>query len=277
LVINTKKKNLLKLENNQKHIIKIDNLSIGYASKKHINLIASNLNINLKPGNLVCLLGKNGIGKSTLLRTLTKVQPALGGDIFINQKNLNEISNSNLSKQLSVVLTEKLPESSLSVFELIALGRQPYTNWVGQLNTKDIKIIETALEETNTKHLMQAKYYQLSDGQLQKVLIARALAQNTNIIILDEPTAHLDIHHTIETFTLLKKLAEKYGKTIIISTHEINLALQLADELWLMTPKKFVTGKTNNLIENNQLNNLFSSSLIHFDKEMKQFTISKSN
>lgn len=277
MVINTKKKNLLKLENNQKHIIKIDNLSIGYASKKHINLIASNLNINLKPGNLVCLLGKNGIGKSTLLRTLTKVQPALGGDIFINQKNLNEISNSNLSKQLSVVLTEKLPESSLSVFELIALGRQPYTNWVGQLNTKDIKIIETALEETNTKHLMQAKYYQLSDGQLQKVLIARALAQNTNIIILDEPTAHLDIHHTIETFTLLKKLAEKYGKTIIISTHEINLALQLADELWLMTPKKFVTGKTNNLIENNQLNNLFSSSLIHFDKEMKQFTISKSN
>lgn len=277
MVINTKKKNLLKLENNQKHIIKTDNLSIGYTSKKYINLIASNLNIDLKPGNLVCLLGKNGIGKSTLLRTLTKVQPAIDGDIFINQKNLNEISNSNLSKQLSVVLTEKLPESSLSVFELIALGRQPYTNWVGQLNTKDIKIIETALEETNTKHLMQAKYYQLSDGQLQKVLIARALAQNTDIIILDEPTAHLDIHHTIETFTLLKKLADKYGKTIIISTHEINLALQLADELWLMTPKKFVTGKTNNLIENNQLNNLFSSSLIHFDKEMKQFTISKSN
>ncbi|MDX1828303.1 MAG: ABC transporter ATP-binding protein [Lutibacter sp.] len=265
------------MENNQKHIIKTDNLSIGYTSKKYINLIASNLNIDLKPGNLVCLLGKNGIGKSTLLRTLTKVQPAIDGDIFINQKNLNEISNSNLSKQLSVVLTEKLPESSLSVFELIALGRQPYTNWVGQLNTKDIKIIETALEETNTKHLMQAKYYQLSDGQLQKVLIARALAQNTDIIILDEPTAHLDIHHTIETFTLLKKLADKYGKTIIISTHEINLALQLADELWLMTPKKFVTGKTNNLIENNQLNNLFSSSLIHFDKEMKQFTISKSN
>jgi iron complex transport system ATP-binding protein len=277
LVINTKKKNLLELENNQKHIIKTDNLSIGYTSKKYINLIASNLNIDLKSGNLVCLLGKNGIGKSTLLRTLTKVQPAIEGDIFINQKNLNEIYNSDLSKQLSVVLTEKLPESNLSVFELVALGRQPYTNWVGQLNTKDIKIIETALEETNTKHLMQAKYYQLSDGQLQKVLIARALAQNTNIIILDEPTAHLDIHHTIETFTLLKKLAEKYGKTIIISTHEINLALQLADELWLMTPKKFVTGKTNNLIKTNQLNNLFSSSLIHFDKEMKQFTISKSN
>lgn len=277
MVINTKKKNLLKLENNQKHIIKTNSLSIGYTSKRQVKLVASNLNINLKPGNLVCLLGENGIGKSTLLRTLTKVQPAISGDIFINKANLNEISNSNLSKQLSVVLTEKLPESSLSVFELIALGRQPYTNWIGQLNAKDIKIIETALEETNTKHLAQTKYYQLSDGQLQKVLIARALAQNTNIIVLDEPTAHLDIHHTIETVTLLKKLAEKYGKTIIISTHEINLALQLADELWLMTKNKFVTGKTHNLIENNQLNNLFTSSLIHFDKKLKQFTISKSN
>ncbi len=273
MVINTKKKNLLRLKNIQNHIIKTTNLSIGYASKKSIKIIASNLNITLEDGNLVCLLGENGIGKSTLLRTLTKVQPAISGAIFINQINLNEISNLNLSKQLSVVLTEKLPESSLTVFELVSLGRHPYTNWVGQLNAKDIEIIEMALEETNTKHLAQAKYYQLSDGQLQKVLIARALAQNTAIIVLDEPTAHLDIHHTIETFTLLKKLAKEFGKTIIISTHEINLALQLADELWLMTPQKFVTGKTNQLIEDNQLNTLFNSDLIYFNKTLKQFTI----
>ncbi len=273
MVINTKKKNLLRLKNTQNHIIKTTNLSIGYASKKSIKIIASNLNITLEDGNLVCLLGENGIGKSTLLRTLTKVQPAISGSIFINQINLNEISNLNLSKQLSVVLTEKLPESNLTVFELVALGRQPYTNWVGQLNAKDIEIIKMALERTNTKHLSHVKYYQLSDGQLQKVLIARALAQNTAIIVLDEPTAHLDIHHTIETFTLLKKLAKEFGKTIIISTHEINLALQLADELWLMTPQKFVTGITNQLIENNQLNTLFNSDLIHFNKTLKQFTI----
>ncbi|MCF6181479.1 ABC transporter ATP-binding protein [Lutibacter sp.] len=261
------------MKNTQNHIIKTTNLSIGYTSKKHQKIIASNLNITLEEGNLVCLLGENGIGKSTLLRTLTKVQPAINGTIFINQINLNEISNLNLSKQLSVVLTEKLPESSLTVFELVALGRQPYTNWVGQLNAKDIEIVEMALKETNTKQLAQAKYYQLSDGQLQKVLIARALAQNTAIIVLDEPTAHLDIHHTIETFTLLKKLAKEFGKTILISTHEINLALQLADQLWLMTPQKFVTGKTNDLIENNQLNTLFNSDLIHFNKKLKQFTI----
>lgn len=273
MVINTKKKNLLILKTIKNHIIKATNLSIGYTSKKSNKIIASNLNITLAPGKLVCLLGENGIGKSTLLRTLTKVQPAINGSVYINQEDLNEIPNQNLSKQLSVVLTEKLPESSLTVFELVALGRQPYTNWIGKLNDKDIELIEMALNETNTKHLSHTKYYQLSDGQLQKVLIARALAQNTDIIILDEPTAHLDIHHTIETFCLLKKLANNFEKTIVISTHEINLALQLADELWLMTPKKFITGKTSDLIEKNTINQLFSSNLIHFNKKLKQFTI----
>jgi len=265
------------LNTTKKHIITTSNLNIGYASKKKVTTIASNLDIELNAGNLVCLLGENGIGKSTLLRTLTKVQPALSGAIFIDNDNLNKLSNLELSKKLSLVLTEKLPESSLTVFELVALGRQPYTNWIGQLSSKDLEIIQQALQQTNTQHLAQSKYYQLSDGQLQKVLIARALAQNTDVIILDEPTAHLDIHHTIETFKLLKDLSIEYGKTIIISTHEINLALQLADVLWLMTPQKFITGKTNQLIENNQLNSLFNSDLIHFNKKLKQFTISKSN
>jgi iron complex transport system ATP-binding protein len=260
----------------KKYIIKTSDLTIGYASKKKITTIATNLNIELTDGKLVCLLGENGIGKSTLLRTLTKVQPALNGSIFIDNNNLNNLSNLDLSKKLSLVLTEKIPESSLTVFELVALGRQPYTNWIGQLSTKDLDIIQLALKQTNTHHLINAKYYELSDGQLQKVLIARALAQNTAIIILDEPTTHLDIHHTIETFTLLKELATKFGKTIIISTHEINLALQLADELWLMTPQGLTTGKTDKLIETNKLDSLFDSELIHFDKSLKQFTISKS-
>ena len=264
----------MKIEN--KHIIKTSNLSIGYASKAKVNSIATNLTIQLDKGNLVCLLGKNGIGKSTLLRTLTKVQPALNGEIYINNRNLNKLTNLDLSKSLSLVLTERLPESNLSVFELVALGRQPYTNWVGKLTPKDLQFINAAFEQTNTKHLINSKYYELSDGQLQKVLIARALAQNTDLIILDEPTAHLDIHHTIETFTLLKKLAKDFHKTIIVSTHEINLALQLADELWLMTPSNFVSGKTAKLIENNKLNNLFDSNLISFNKTLKQFTISNS-
>jgi len=264
------------LENIKKHIIKTTNLSIGYPLKKSVNTIASNLNIELEKGKLICLLGKNGIGKSTLLRTLTKVQPALSGEVYINDKNIKSLNNLDLSKSLSLVLTERLPESNLSVFEIVALGRQPYTNWVGRLTEKDLKFINEALEKTNIEHLANSRYYELSDGQLQKVLIARTLAQNTDIIILDEPTAHLDIHHTIETFTLLKKLAKDFNKTIIVSTHEINLALQLADQLWLMTPSNFVAGNTETLINDNQINKLFDSELIQFNKTLKQFTITNS-
>jgi len=264
------------MKDQAKHIIKIDNLSIGYTSKKKTITISSNLNIQLQTGNMVCLLGKNGIGKSTFLRTLTKVQPALKGEIFINNVNLNLLSNNELAKTLSLVLTERLPDSSLTVFELVALGRQPFTNWIGYLTSEDLQIIYTAFEKTNTKHLMNSKCYELSDGQLQRVLIARALAQNTPIIVLDEPTAHLDIHHTINTFSLLKNLASEFNKTIIISTHETNLALQLADELWLMSPSKFISGKTDELIEKNALDLLFDSKLISFNKTLKQFTISNS-
>jgi iron complex transport system ATP-binding protein len=258
------------------HIIKVSNLHIGYASKKNITKVASNLNIELNAGNLVCLLGKNGIGKSTLLRTLTKVQPALNGTVFINNKELESLTNADLAKTLSLVLTERLPDSSLTVYELVALGRQPFTNWIGYLTTKDLKIIQSAFDKTNTQYLMNSKCYELSDGQLQKVLIARALAQNTPIIVLDEPTAHLDLHHTVNTFTLLKNLAKEFNKTIIISTHEANLALQLADELWLMSPSKFVSGKTDQLIENDEMNQLFDSNLIVFNKTLKQFTINNS-
>jgi len=264
------------VELKDQHIIKTVNLSIGYTSKKKVNTIAANLNIDLNKGNLVCLLGKNGIGKSTLLRTLTKVQPALSGEIFVNNNSLNTLNSIDLAKSLSLVLTEHLPESNLSVYELVALGRQPYTNWVGNLSETDLKFIDNAFEQTNTKHLINSKYYELSDGQLQKVLIARALAQNTDIIILDEPTAHLDMHHTIETLALLKKLAKEFHKTIIVSTHEINLALQLADILWLMTPTNFMADTTENLIENNALEQLFESDLIHFNKTLKQFTVSNS-
>ncbi|MFA5298470.1 MAG: ABC transporter ATP-binding protein, partial [Lutibacter sp.] len=177
------------MELKDQHIIKTVNLSIGYTSKKDVNTIASNLNIELTKGKLVCLLGKNGIGEFNLLRTLTKVQPALSGEVFINNNNLNLLNSIDLAKSLSLVLTEHLPESNLSVFELVALGRTPYTNWMGNLSETDLKFINNAFEQTNTKHLINSKYYELSDGQLQKVLIARALAQNTDIIILDEPTA----------------------------------------------------------------------------------------
>lgn len=255
------------------YILETNELTVGYVHKKKPLLIAENINIKQEGQQFVALLGKNGIGKSTLLRTLTKVQSKLSGTITLNGKNLETTPAKELSQKISLVLTERIPESNLTVYELIALGRQPYTNWVGRLTKQDREFIDFAIANTNTRDFIAKKHYELSDGQLQKVMIARALAQNTEIIILDEPTAHLDIHHKIEVFNLLRNLVNKFKKTIFISTHEIQLALQLSDALWLMNSKAFITGKTKDILMTDKLSSLFDSELIQFDVNSKQFII----
>lgn len=261
--------------NLEQYILSSRNLSIGYCNKNGTTYIAQNININLSKGKLVCLLGKNGIGKSTLLRTLSKTQHKLEGDIFIDGENLHAIPAPTLAKKMSLVLTEKIPESQLSVYDLIALGRQPYTNWLGKLSKEDIRCIDNAIALVDIKHIVLKKNYELSDGQLQKVMIARALAQDTDIIILDEPTAHLDLHHKIEVFKILQNLVHKTNKTIILSTHEVNLALQLADNIWLMTDNNFTTGTTDSLIESKEIEGLFPEDQIVFNRDLKQFTLKK--
>ncbi len=205
------------------------------------------------------------------------MQNPLKGAIFIKDKNLTEYTNSELSTALSLVLTERLPESQLTVFELVALGRQPYTNWIDKLSENDIQKINWAMTQTEIEHLKDNRFYELSDGQLQRVLIARALAQDTEIIILDEPTAHLDIHHTIKIFSLLQNLVKNTQKTILISTHEVNLALQLSDELMLLSEENITYGTPEKLIKQNAFENLFPSELINFNKTLKQFIINKNN
>jgi iron complex transport system ATP-binding protein len=264
------------MESKSKHIVlRTENLAIGYCDKSGSTYIAKGLNIELEKGKLVCLLGKNGIGKSTLLRTLSKTQHRLEGNIFIDTENLFDITPARLAKKMSLVLTERIPENELSVYELIALGRQPYTNWLGRLSNDDIQKIDDAINLVQIKHLSNKKNYELSDGQLQKVMIARALAQDTDIIILDEPTAHLDLHHKIEVFKILQNLVNKTKKTIILSTHEVNLALQLADVLWLMTEQNFTSGTTESLIKSKDLEQLFPKNQILFNPELKQFTLKK--
>ncbi|MGB1283051.1 MAG: ABC transporter ATP-binding protein [Polaribacter sp.] len=268
----------VKNTHNKKHsILKTENLSIGYQQKKQQKVIFSDINLSIEKGKFVALLGKNGVGKSTLLRTISKVQKPLEGNIFINDKNLREYAYQELATLLSLVLTERLPESQLTVFELVALGRQPYTNWIDTLTKKDIEKIEWAMHLTEIKHLKNNRFYELSDGQLQRVLIARALAQDTEIIILDEPTAHLDIHHTIKVFSLLKKLVQTTKKTIIISTHEVNLAIQLTDELILLSDDKMYSGTSKELIHQNAFSTLFPSEIIKFNTTLEQFVINKNN
>jgi len=262
--------------NNRHIILKSEQLSIGYKTKKKQITIASSINFELEKGKLVCLLGKNGIGKSTLLKTISKVQPKLSGKLSINDTSIAELSAQAYSKKMSLVLTERIPESNLTVYELIALGRQPYTNWLGTLTNEDKKHIHKAIEEVHIEKIIDKKCDELSDGQLQKVMIARALAQNTELIILDEPTAHLDIHHKLEVFNLLQSLTKELGKTIIISTHEVQLALQLANELWLLNDDEFTAGAPNELIEQGYLDRLFSSQFVTFDSKTKQFIIKNS-
>lgn len=256
-------------------VLKTEDLSIGYSKKKEKSIIASAINISVKKGNFVALLGKNGIGKSTLLRTLSKVQKPLDGSIALNGKNLEHFSYNELAKSLSLVLTERLPLSQLTVFEIVALGRQPYTNWIDKLTKENLKKVIWAMEQTAVNHLKNKRFYELSDGQLQRVLIARALAQDTEIIILDEPTAHLDIHHTFKIFSLLKKLVQTTNKTILISTHEVNLAIQLADEFVLLSEEKLHSGTAKELIEQHAFDTLFPKELIIFNKTLKQFVIKK--
>lgn len=260
---------------NQHIILKSKDLSIGYKSKKAQTIVASNINIELHKGELVGLVGGNGIGKSTLLRTITNVQEALSGDIFINGKPIKKYPALDLAKVMSLVLTEQMMSKNLSVFELVALGRQPYTNWVGNLSENDITIINNALSQTNIADLKQKRCYELSDGQLQKVMITRALAQDTDLIILDEPTTHLDMYHKAYILKLLQKLAKETGKTILFSSHEIDLAIQLCDKLIVMSPNQITSGTPCNLISNGTFESLFPKDLIVFDEKTGSFRVKK--
>lgn len=254
-------------------ILKTSNLSIGYTSKKATVVIAEQLNLNLVAGKLIALIGANGIGKSTLLRTITGIQHPLQGTVLLNDKNIATYKPLDLAQHLSLVLTEKLPPSNLSVFELVALGRQPYTNWIGTLTQTDIDKVQQALELTQIEHLAQKKHYEISDGQLQKVLIARALAQDTPLIILDEPTTHLDLLHKVSLFKLLKKLTQETNKCILFSTHDIDLAIQLSDEMIIMTPEMVVQDEPQHLISKGSFNTLFKDENITFDTEKGKFII----
>lgn len=259
------------------NILKTSNLSIGYpkkSTKKAVDIVIENCNISLAKGKLIALIGANGIGKSTLLRTLTNIQKPLSGKIFLKEKNINSFSAIELAQNISVVLTEPLPASNLTVFELIALGRQPYTNWIGKLSEQDNEQVKNAIKMTNINHLAHKKHDEISDGQLQKVLIARALAQDTPLIILDEPTTHLDLQHKVSILKLLKKLTVESNKCILFSTHDIDLAIQLCDEMIVMTPESTTQDEPCKLIEKGIFRTLFKDENIVFDDQKGSFVIS---
>ncbi len=256
-------------------------LSIGYLSKNHQKQVAGPLSEAIKGGELTCLLGRNGIGKSTLLRTLSAFQPALGGEVWMIVDGqlvpMNTLSDQQMSTNIGVVLTEKPDVQHMTVREMVGMGRSPYTGFWGKLSPADEDIVTDAIAMVGIRPLADRMVHTLSDGERQKVMIAKALAQQTPIIYLDEPTAFLDFPSKVETMQLLRRLAHEEQKTIFLSTHDVELSIQLADRIWLMEPEKLSVGTPRQLAENGALARFVAYEGVTFDPQTMTIKVEKNN
>ena len=251
--------------------LEVKKLTIGYTNTS----VIQNISFKLNSSEFCAIVGVNGIGKSTLLRTLGKLQPKLDGQIHLEGKKITDYSALEFAKKASLVLTEPIASKNLTVKELVSLARQPYTNWLGRLTSIDKEHINKCILDLELNTIKEKKCHQLSDGQLQRVLIARAMAQDTPLILLDEPTTHLDLNHKVQIFKLLQHLAHKHKKTIVFTTHEIDLAIQLCDKILLLDGKENSFDSPKELIEKGAFNSLFTSELVHFDVKTGSFKVNK--
>ena len=248
-------------------------LAVGYkAGPTKRTVVLEDVDLKLNRGEFVCMLGPNGAGKSTLLRTFCKMQPQLAGSVEIGGRSLDRLSGHVLAKLLSVVLTERLTVGHLTAYELIGLGRYPYTGWAAGLTPQDHRVIQWAIAATRSHQLASRDVSELSDGERQRVMIARALAQQPAVMLLDEPTAFLDLPTRVEITGLLKRLTRETGLAVLLSTHDLDLALRSADNLWLITPdQKVECGAPEDLILRGELQSTFASSELYFDSDIGGF------
>ncbi len=258
-------------------VLQTHNLSIGYGEGHKSKVVVSQLNLQLLEGELVALLGPNGVGKSTLLRTLSGSQNALQGDVHLHGVPLSQLNPQDLAKKMSVVLTDRSMIGLMTAFDVVALGRHPYTDWTSRLSQQDMEIITTALSAVGASQYAHRHIDQLSDGERQKVMIARALAQDTPVILLDEPTAFLDLPHRVEVLGLLQRLAQETGKAVLLSTHDLDHALRLCDQIWLMGDQgRVVTGAPEDIVLSGALARAFAGHpYVQFDVESGAFVTTK--
>ena len=234
-------------------MLQAKDLHIGYRNKT----IADQINLEVHLGEMICLLGQNGVGKSTLMRTLSDMQAALSGEIQLEGFSMSHYSKNSLATKIGIVTTKRVGTSNMTVREMVALGRFPYTNWFGKESSIDKEAIESAIKLCEIQYLESSRIGEISDGQFQKTMIARAIAQDTAYVFLDEPTAHLDIVNRRGVFKLLHEIKNK-NKGIIISTHELDLALEFSDRLWLMDfNKPLITGRTDDLNNRGEVQKIF--------------------
>lgn len=236
--------------------------------------MARGLSLDLRRGEIVCLLGPNGAGKSTLMRTLAGMQPPLEGCVEIEGQNLHALPPSELARSLSIVLTERIDVGNLSAYELVSLGRHPYTDWSGKLGDADHRAVRRAMQAVGAETLSARPVNELSDGERQKVMIARALAQEPTIMLLDEPTAFLDLPRRVEMVTMLRDLAHATGCAILLSTHDLDLALSNADCVWLLPMEGAVhVGTPEELVLNGAFAAAFRSEGLVFDRGQGTFKV----
>lgn len=247
--------------------LQTNGLNIGYADKiKNPVYIARNLDLYVETGQMICLLGPNGAGKSTLIRTLSGLQKPLGGSIYLKDNLISDLENSSLARLLSVVLTEQIQIDYLTVRDLIALGRYPYTNWIGNLNHEDWAVVDHVLAMLELEELQNRQINDLSDGERQKAFIGRALAQEPVLVLLDEPTAFLDLPRKIELLSNLRTITHSTGRSFLISTHDLELAIANSDILWVMTSEgSIISGVPEDLVLDGTIAAVFETKDISFD------------
>lgn len=254
------------MERIQKHIaLSGKELALGYFHQKAKKEILSNLDFTLFSGELTCLLGPNGVGKSTLIKAILGQIHPWKGSIQLDQQSITEYSVEELAKRIAVVLTDPVFPGNMTVGQLVALGRTPHTGWSGKLNPADRDVVEKALSDTKITYLRDERLSEISDGQRQKAMIARALAQDGQVMILDEPTAHLDLVNRFEIMSLLRDIAHAQRKAILVVTHDLDIAIETADRFWLLncgTP--LISGKPEDLILSGQINQLLPNNTYRF-------------
>ncbi len=256
--------------------IELRHLSTGYTERRRSVVISPDLSLSIRPGEIVMLMGPNGSGKSTLMHTMAGLLPPLAGEVELGEKPLSSLTMKEVARQLSLVLTERIPAGNMDVWEVVTIGRYPYTGFRGVLSAEDKRICEEALTTCRLTELRERIFDTLSDGEKQRVMIARALAQETPLILLDEPTAHLDLPSRLEVTTMLRTLAHKLGKSILISTHELDLALGWADTIWLLDRSGAITAKApEDLILDGDIERVFGDPRLRFDQERGEFSIAE--
>jgi iron complex transport system ATP-binding protein len=249
-------------------------LAVGYKVRNSRSVVLDGLNLSARAGEMVCLLGTNGTGKSTLLRTLARLQPALSGSVKIGGADIRQLSQMELARRLGVVLTERAMVGALTARRIVELGRYPYWDWSGRMTHTDHEVVAWAIEAVGAVHLASRDIMSLSDGERQRFMIARALAQEPSILLLDEPTAFLDVPSRVELMGLLRRLARDEQLAIVVSTHDIELALRMADTLWLISPgNRLTAGTPEDVILSGNVAEAFQTESIRFQPEERTFSL----